>query len=135
MMRPMKAKFRLSVRVAACLAAAAVFGGASGSVFSNAEPGLWEITRTGSQTVKLCLPSLAALAQYEHRGARCSRSVIRDDGTAATIHYTCAGGDFGQTDLKLVTPRSLTVRTQGISAGAPFKYTLLARRVGACQNH
>jgi hypothetical protein len=135
MMRTMKAKFRLSVRVAASLAAAAILGGASASVFSTAEPGLWEISRAGSPTVKLCVPNLAVLAQFEHRNARCSRSIIRDDGSIATVHYTCAGGDFGQSDVKLVTPRSLTIRTQGISAGAPFKYTLIARRIGPCQNH
>lgn len=117
------------------LAAAVSVGAASASVFAGAEPGLWEISRAGSPPVKVCVPNLALLAQYEHRGARCSRSVIRDDGSAATVHYSCAGGDFGQSDLKLVTPRSLTIHTQGISAGAPFKYTLIARRVGPCQNH
>lgn len=85
--------------------------------------------------MKLCVPKLVMLAQFEHRNARCSRSVIRDNGSAATVHYTCVGGDFGQSDLRLVTPRSLSIQTQGISGGAPFKYTLLARRAGDCQSH
>ena len=88
-----------------------------------------------SQPVKLCVPNLATLAQFEHRNARCSRSTIRDNGSAATVHYSCAGGDFGQTDVRLVTPRSLLIQTQGISGGGPFKYTLTARRIGDCQNH
>ena len=108
---------------------------ASASIFATAEPGQWEISRIGSPPVKLCVANTAVLAQVEHRNARCSRTVIRDNGSAATVHYTCAGGDFGQTDLRLVTPRSLTIETQGISAGAPFKYTLLARRVGNCKIH
>ena len=135
MLRGMKAKFGLFVRVAACLGAAVALAGASASVFSTAEPGLWEIKKGASQPVKLCVPNLATLAQFEHRGARCSRSVIRDNGSAATVHYTCSGGDFGQTDMRLVTPRSLLIQTQGISGGGPFKYTLTARRVGDCQNH
>jgi hypothetical protein len=108
---------------------------ASSSVFSTAEPGLWEISRSGSQPVTLCVSNTAILTQFEHRNARCSRTVIRDNGSAATVHYSCAGGDFGQSDVRLVTPRSLTIETQGISGGAPFKYTMLARRAGNCENH
>ncbi|MGN6154551.1 MAG: DUF3617 domain-containing protein [Sphingomicrobium sp.] len=110
-------------------------GAASASIFATAEPGLWEVSRAGSQPVKLCVANTAILAQFEHRNSKCSRTVLRDSGSAATVHYSCAGGDFGQTDLRLVTPRSLTIQTQGISGGAPFKYTLLARRTGNCQNH
>ena len=123
------------VKCFSVLVAALAIGAASASVFANAEPGLWEISKAGSPAVKLCVPNLAVLAQYEHRNARCSRSIIRDDGAQATVHYSCAGGDFGQSDVTLVTPRSLTIRTQGISAGAPFKYTLIARRAGNCQSH
>jgi len=123
------------VKCFSALVAALAIGAASASVFTNAEPGLWEISKAGSPAVKLCVPNLAVLAQYEHRNARCSRSIIRDDGAQATVHYSCAGGDFGQSDVTLVTPRSLTIRTQGISAGAPFKYTLIARRAGNCQSH
>jgi len=146
------------VKCFSALVAALAIGAASASVFAKAEPGLWEISKAGSPAVKLCVPNLAepglweiskagspavklcvpnlaVLAQYEHRNARCSRSIIRDDGAQATVHYSCAGGDFGQSDVTLVTPRSLTIRTQGISAGAPFKYTLIARRAGNCQSH
>lgn len=108
---------------------------ASASVFATAEPGLWEISRSGSPAVKLCVANTAMLAQFEHRNSRCSRNVIRDNGSAATVHYTCPGGDFGQSDLRLVTPRSLSIQTQGISAGAPFQYTIQARRIGNCQIH
>ncbi len=131
----MKAKFGLFARVTASLGASVALAGATASVFTNAEPGLWEITRGGSEPVKLCVASLATLAQFEHRNARCTRSVIRDNGSLATIHYTCPSGDFGQSDVRLVTPRALSIQTQGISAGAPFKYTIQARRIGNCQNH
>jgi hypothetical protein len=131
----MKAKLGLGVRVAGLVAAAAVLTGASASVFATAEPGLWEVARSGSQPVRLCLANTAALALFEHRKARCERTVIRDDGSAATIHYSCAGGDFGRSDVKVITPRALRIETQGISGGAPFKYTLQAHRIGNCPSH
>jgi hypothetical protein len=96
---------------------------------------MWEITRNGSPPVRLCLANPSALAQFEHRSAKCSRSVIRDSGTTATISYNCAGNNFGQSDLTLVTPRSLRVETQGISGDGPFKYKFQARRVGDCPAH
>jgi hypothetical protein len=118
-----------------CALVALPLAAASASIFTTAEPGLWEVSRTGSQPVKLCVGNTAMLAQFEHRNTRCSRSIIRDSGSAATVHYTCPGGDFGQSDLRLVTPRSLSIETQGISGAAPFKYTIQARRLGNCQNH
>lgn len=127
----------MNVVVKACslVPAALLVAAASASVFATAEPGLWEIKPGGSEAVKLCVPNTMALTQFEHRNSKCSRTVIRDNGSSATVHYTCAGGDFGQTDVRLVTPRALSIQTQGISAGAPFKYTLQARRIGNCQNH
>ena len=58
--------------------------------------------------------------------------MIRDSGTEAEIHYTCADGGFGQSKMTLITPRSLTIDTQGISGNLPFHYMLHARRVGDC---
>lgn len=85
--------------------------------------------------MKLCVPNTAVLAQFEHRNSRCSRTIIRDNGSVATVTYTCPGGDFGQTDVRLVTPRSLSIQTQGISASAPFNYVIQARRIGDCPSH
>ncbi len=127
----------MNALVKACSAVliAVVAVAASASLFGTAEPGLWEISKTGTQPVKLCVANTAMLAQFEHRNSRCSRTVIRDSGSAATVHYSCPGGDFGQSDLRLVTPRSLSIETQGISQNAPFKYTIQARRLGNCPSH
>ena len=105
---------------------------ASPAVLARAESGLWEISRTGAQPVKLCLANPVALAQLEHRHGSCARDVIRDDSDLAVVSYTCSGGDFGRSEVRALTPRSLRVETQGISANAPFKYTFQARRVGNC---
>ena len=99
------------------------------------EGGLWEISRTGAQPIRLCVASPTALAQFEHRNASCTRDLLRDAGTGATIHYSCAGGGFGHSHVKVITPRSMRVETQGISGNAPFKYVLQARRVGNCPGH
>ena len=108
------------VSVISAISGIALVAAASPSALSQAQGGLWEIARNGSSPVRLCLANPAALAQFEHRSANCSRTVIRDSGTTTTIRYSCAGGNFGQSDLTLVTPRSLRVETQGISANAPF---------------
>lgn len=99
-----------------------------------AEPGLWAIGRsaTGVGAQPVCLADLALLAQWEHRGARCSRVVISDTDSKLVIDYTCRDGGFGRSELTLVTPRSLRVATQGISRDGPFNYTIHARRVGNC---
>ncbi len=124
-----------NLRLVSVFSGIALAAAVSPSALSNAQGGLWEVARNGSAPVRLCLANPTALAQFENRDANCSRTVIRDGDTTATIHYTCAGGNFGQSDLTLVTPRSLRVTTQGISANAPFKYTFQARRVGDCPAH
>jgi hypothetical protein len=96
---------------------------------------LWEVSTsaTGHNPTRLCVASPEVLAQFEHRNGRCKRSVIRDGGTNAEINYTCADGGFGRSAVTLVTPRSLTIDTQGISGGLPFHYKLYARRMGDCR--
>lgn len=108
---------------------------ASPSVFENTQSGLWQVDKPGAQPVRLCLANTSALATFEHRKANCSRTVIRDSGSMATIRYTCPGGAFGQSSVTLLTPRSLRIETQGISENAPFNYVLQAHRVGDCPAH
>ena len=105
------------------------------SALEGVEGGLWEISRPGAQPVKQCIASPVALAQLEHRNAKCTRTIVRDSGSSATIHYTCSGGGYGQSSITVVTFRSLRVETQGISDNAPFKYVFQARRVGNCPGH
>ena len=99
-----------------------------------AESGQWAVSRsaTGEGAQSVCLSDPSTLAQWEHRGGRCTRVVISDAGAKAVIHYTCADGGFGRSDITLVTPRSLKIATQGISSDGPFNYALFARRIGQC---
>ena len=107
------------------------------AVLAQAQGGLWEISgaRDLSGPSRLCLADPALLAQIEHRNARCTRQIIRDQPGNAEIHYSCAAGGFGQTRISMITPRALRVETQGISGNAPFHYVVQARRVGNCPGH
>ena len=98
--------------------------------------GLWEVSRsaTGANAERKCMPAAVALAQWEHRGAKCTRTIVSSTATETVVSYTCAGGGFGQSKMKVITPRTLRIETQGISGGLPFSYTLHARRVGDCQS-
>jgi hypothetical protein len=98
--------------------------------------GLWEVSRsaTGANAERKCVPAASVLAQWEHRRGQCTRTVVSSTATEAVISYTCAGGGFGQSKMKVITPRTLRIETQGISGGLPFSYTLHARRVGDCQS-
>ncbi|HET9458805.1 MAG TPA: DUF3617 family protein [Sphingomicrobium sp.] len=108
---------------------------ASPSILAGVEPGLWEISRAGAATQKICIADPAQLAQFEHRGARCKREVVRESGSTAVVNYTCPDGGFGHTTMTVITPRSLRIETQGIADSAPFKYKIQARLAGNCPAH
>ena len=129
MKRPIRATIRIGGAALALLTLTAVVRPA---VFTQTTGGLWEVSRADGGRRNICIPDPTVLAQYEHLRAKCSRDIIRDQQSRAEIHYTCAGGAFGQSTVQLITPRSLRIETQGISDNAPFHYTLQARRIGDC---
>jgi hypothetical protein len=100
-------------------------------------PGSWELSGVpaAGKPLRQCVADTAALAQIEHRGQSCTRVVISDAGASTVIHYTCAGGGFGRSKMTVITPRSMRIETQGISANFPFNYVIQARRVGDCDAH
>ena len=104
------------------------------SVLTQTSPGDWEISGVpgSAAAVRQCVGDLATLAQFEHRGRKCDSKVIRDAGHSIIIQYTCAGADFGRTQIDVLTSRSLRISTQGISDNLPFNYVLQARRIGDC---
>lgn len=96
--------------------------------------GLWEISGApGSQApLRQCVGDILTFAQFEHRNRNCSRRVITDKSSSTVINYSCGPADFGESEIDVITPRSLRISTQGISAQLPFNYVLQARRVGDC---
>lgn len=97
-------------------------------------PGLWEVGKSasGNGSQRRCLADPSILAQWEHVGDQCTRVVVSTGTSSSEVHYTCTSGDFGTSHIRLLTPRSVRIETQGIAKGFPFGYTLHARRVGNC---
>ena len=104
---------------------------------AKTSPGLWEISGLpgGAAPLRQCVADTALLARLEHRGQACKQTVVSDTPASTVIHYTCGQNGFGQTKLTLITPRSLRIETQGISASYPFNYVIQARRVANCNAH
>ena len=107
------------------------------SALDKTSPGLWELSGmpNAGTAFRQCVASPAALARVEHRGNSCTQVVIKDNPSWTEIHYTCTNGGFGRSKLTVLTPRSLRIETQGISANYPFNYTIQARRIGDCAAH
>jgi len=104
------------------------------AVLGRVSGGMWEVSGLHGAPApqRICIADTSVFAQIEHRTTPCSRTVIRDSGSTAEVHYSCPGGRFGQTSLSLITPRSLRIETQGISSDGPFHHVVQARRVGEC---
>ena len=95
--------------------------------------GIWELSGAQfKQPLRECIVEPMVLAQVEHRGQNCSRTLISDGESQTVIEYKCAGGGFGRSKITMITPRALTIETQGISDNFPFGYTLQAHRIGDC---
>ena len=131
----MRKSVRIGLTAFAILSAASLGAASLPRALAPASGGLWEVSTSanGHNPTKLCVASPDVLAQFEHRSGRCTRNVIRDAGSSVEINYTCTDGGFGRSAMTLVTPRSLTIDTQGISGGLPFHYKLYARRMGDCR--
>lgn len=126
----------LRIKVMAMAGLAALLTGASPRPggLASAWPGMWEISRsaTGTNPQRVCLVDPAFFARWEHRAATCAVNKLTERANLATYDYRCVGGGFGRSDITLLTPRSLRIRTQGILDGLPFDDTLHARWVRHC---
>ena len=115
----------------------ALAAAAQPSALAQTRGGLWEVDGAPgvAKPILQCIPDTRVLAQFEHRGQACPRTVIANAGTNATIEYNCGSSGFGSSRITVLTPRSLRIETQGISKGLPFNYVIQARRVGDCRFH
>jgi hypothetical protein len=122
------------VVILAVVAAPAALAAATPIALEKVAGGLWEVSGApGAQVpVRQCVQNVLTLAQFEHRTRTCSRTVLSDDGASTVVTYSCGPGDFGHSEIKVITPRALRIATQGISDELPFNYVLQARRVGDC---
>jgi len=124
-------KFLLSL--AASAAVLTLSAAARPGALTGVNGGLWELTGPQfKQPLHQCVADSMVLAQVEHRGKKCTSTVISDRETQTVIEYKCAAGGFGRSKITVITPRSLTIETQGISDDFPFGYTFQAHRIGDC---
>ncbi|HEY0627580.1 MAG TPA: hypothetical protein VGD10_12750 [Allosphingosinicella sp.] len=106
------------------------------SALSKLQSGRWDMREIGNaraQPRSICVTDPRILMQIQHQGTPCSRLVIADNGNRATVHYTCPGGDFGRSSIRVDSPRLAIIDTQGIAGGMPFEYRLEARRTASCR--
>jgi len=96
------------------------------------DPGLWQLDIDGRAPKLVCVAEPTSLVQVEHDQPNCSRFVIANEPKSATVHYSCQRAGWGRTTVRVETPESASIHTQGISRNAPFDYSVQARRVGAC---
>jgi hypothetical protein len=119
----------------ASLALPAYAASPSVDALGKLERGRWQVRELDGATppASLCLGDPALLLRFEHRGDRsCSAEVLASGSMTTTVQYTCRGRGFGHSQLRVETPRSVRVDSQGFSNGRPFSYRLEARRTGAC---
>ena len=97
------------------------------------QPGQWQLREAGGTARAMCVRDPAALFQLRNRGTVCTRFVIDNSPTSATVHYTCPGAGHGRTTISVETPRLIRIDSQGIDGGAPFALEMEGRRTGGCQ--
>src|SRR3954470_4744906 len=128
---------RLAILAFAALtfgAAPAVPGSQPASPLAQTLAGQWEIDGVPGTRAPLrqCVADIQTLARFEHRTRSCQQRVISNSGNSTVVEYSCGSGEFGHTQVDVLTPRSLRISTQGISGNLPFNYVLQARRIGDC---
>lgn len=130
----MVGKSTLLGRLGAPTAAVALIAATPLPTLTDTMPGLWEISGVpgAKAPVRQCVPEVAALARFEHRGRSCTARLLKSSGSTTSVEYSCGAAGFGHSEIEVITPRSLRISTQGISDGLPFNYVLQARRLDEC---
>lgn len=125
---------RRMILAAAILLPGAAIAARLPSALAQVDGGVWEVSGAPGtqQPIRQCFADILTLAQFEHRGRSCSRTLLSDKDRTAVINYSCGPADFGQSQIDVLTPRSLRIATQGISDQLPFNYVIQAHRVGDC---
>lgn len=123
--------FRIgAVALLACHAAGALAG--ANTALDTIERGEWRLRVPGEAPRSICVTDPATLLQLRHNHATCSRFIIANETQQTTVHYSCPTAGWGRTTVRVLTPRAITIDTQGIADNAPFAFSADAHRVGAC---
>ena len=128
---------RFQISTATVLAASAAAAAATQvelPVLDRLEDGLYQLRKLdgGGNLAAICLGDRGALVQLQHRGLACRRSVVGRGPDRVEVRYNCPVG-FGQTTVRVETPRLARIESQGVDNGVPFGFRAEARRVGPCR--
>jgi hypothetical protein len=103
------------------------------TLLSELRKGEWTVRfRNGASARKICVRSGIELLQLQHTGQSCSRFVVDDDASEATVQYTCPGNGYGRTKIRMETSTLAQIESQGIVDGRPFEFSSEARHTGPC---
>lgn len=133
-MKVSKTQAGVAALVAVLALTAAAPAGGPLTALGRIAQGEWQIKTVGLDTPprSACLTDMAVLIQYGHGTSQCQRSVVINSYDVATVHYMCPGAGHGQTTVRVATPTSFNLDTQGILGGAPFDESYEAKRLGPC---
>lgn len=101
---------------------------------ASIQPGQWELREQGALGAPrvMCITDADMLIQLRHGGAQCTRFIVENRASSATVSYQCIGTGSGRTTISVDTPRQFRLQTQGVAQGAPFDIDYAARRLGDC---
>ncbi|MET3825629.1 MULTISPECIES: DUF3617 domain-containing protein [Sphingomonas] len=105
------------------------------TALARVERGEWQLKQVGTNpdTRTLCIRDPRVLIHYAHEVEQCHHTVVANDINTTAMHFTCRGS-HGQTIVKVATPRSFNLDTQGVINGAPFEDSFDARYLGPCSD-
>jgi hypothetical protein len=131
-----KDRAALALALAAALAAPALgfAGSRAAQALAKLEHGRWRIHSLSQAAVdrSLCLGDAALLFQIEHGAGGCSQQLLAQKERAATVEYVCPGRGFGHTSIRIETPTTAIIETQGMIDGRPFAYRATAKKLSDC---
>jgi len=106
-------------------------------ILSSLDRGMWEL-RTSSAgpsraaKSRVCVRQNTRLVQIQHGDAPCTHRVLSEKNNRVTVSYSCRGLGQGTTVIRKETDGLVQINSQGIRGGAPFNFTVEARRIGGC---
>jgi len=120
----------------ALLAVPAYAAAPSGVIaLAKLQKGKWQVRELDGAVpgAAICLGNPEQLVRFAHRTAPgCTQEIFHNGAASATVQYTCGARGFGHSAVRVETPRSVRIDSQGFTDGHPFSFKLEARRVGAC---
>lgn len=125
--------------ILSAIGAAGLLGAAANApaiqAFGRIQPGAWMLHAIDRSVPdqRLCIDDAYDLIQLRHPGAACSRFVLANDPSTATVHYTCGGAGYGRTVIKVESGQLIRIESQGLVNQSPFQVSLEGRRAGDCE--